>query len=571
VFLIDVSPVRLPDSQASPMSIFANNSESLWLNLSQLSLALYTTVQILFFFLSFYRLVEAFLDQQRIEMTLADEHHHFNGIGWITVGIKLGVIESIVGFALGGLAVPLSRRILRLFARGSLIIGTLKGWVSSAVSPQLAHPIHRMDARENFEYLTHELASWRHSRPLSSFQLLMANRHMSRRPSQFPNIPQERSPIERVAKGRRADQRVTVHYEGGQAPFLQIRFSTLNFPEQAVVAGGSGVQSRRQSSSEIRNGIAQMHSGRSASAEIPAPRNASRSFLRESGHTISDSMSIVRELALRFPLPPRVTGRYRGSILGQRYEGDDDDYPLVGVSREPSTRRDNAQPREESAAAGSAVLSTSGSIKRKPAPPLLPIPPPAHANEDRPSSSWGGLASKNSVEYTVPYPATPTRTRRSVDFPSTITDDESRGTPQRRPRQLTPRQLYDRASGALSVISIRSAEWLSSAHSQPSSHPQFTPASIEAYYTGGTMISPQRASADPGDVMTSGSGEELLEADQYISIDGAAPSGTPQSRMTAHMSIGQVSTRTTPTPTVAQFPLGREPIASTYGEVQGID
>jgi len=125
--LTNISPARLHDSQASLASDFTDNSESLWLSLSQLSLASYTTIQFIFFLLAFYRLGETFHDRQRIEDTHADEHHYFNGIGWITVGIQLGAIESIVGFAMGGFAVPLSRRILRLMARSTLIIGVLKG------------------------------------------------------------------------------------------------------------------------------------------------------------------------------------------------------------------------------------------------------------------------------------------------------------------------------------------------------------------------------------------------------------------------------------------------------------
>ncbi|OAX42215.1 hypothetical protein K503DRAFT_387978 [Rhizopogon vinicolor AM-OR11-026] len=543
---VGVSIRFLPDSQLSLLIDFTNDSESLWLSLSQLSLALYTIFQLLLFLLAFYRLVEAFLDRQRIQTTVADEHHYFNGIGWITAGIKLGAIESIVGFATGSFAVPLSRRILRLIARSSLIIGVVKG----------------MDARENFEYLDDELVSWRRSRHFSGFYSFISNQRMSRRASPYPS---HQSPlIEKVAKGNTANQRVTVHYKSGQAPFLQIRFSAINFPEQVVIADGSGVQSRRRSTPEMYDNFAQVYFDQNTSAEIPAPHNAARSFkgnaARDSDN--SDNMSVVRELALRFPLPPRITGKYRGSILGQKYENDDDEFPLVGISRESSMRRDTAQPYKEGVPAGNAALSTSGSIKRKPAPPLLPIPQPAH----RRPSSWGGLASQNQS------PATPTWTRPSFDSPSTNVGDDSRGTPRRHLRQLTPRQLFDRTSKALSVVSIRSAEWLSSARSQQSSDPQPTPARIEAYYNGGTIISPRRISADPGDTVASRSGEELSRDDRHIYYtDDAALAGTSEPQMITRTSIGQGSTWPTPTSTLAHFRLGREPIASTYGELQGFN
>lgn len=540
------------------------NNGSQWLSLSQLSLALYTAFQMLSFFLAFYRLDKAFLDQQRIETTHADERHHFNGIGWITVGIKLGAIESIVGFAMGGFAVPFSRRILRLFSRSSLIIGVLKGWVSSAAFyTTRSCLVHRMDVRENFEYLTDELVSWRRGSHFPGFHSVVTNQRMSRRASQFSFLSCEPSPIEKVVKGNKATQRVTVHYERGQAPFLQIRFSKLNLPEQAIFTddvGGQSLQWQKQSYTYVSS--SPICPDQKISGEIPAPRHSTVSFkgnvLRESGNTISDSMSVIRELTLRFPLPPRVTGKYRGSILGQKYSVDDDELPLVGISRKPNTRRDIEQPGEnDGTVTETAVRSTSGSIKRKPAPPLLPFPKPAYTRAERPVSSWGGLASKNSVECAAQSPVTPTSSNIN-------TGDEGWSTPQSRLRQLTPRRLFDRASRNLSVASIRSAEWLSSALSQPSSHHQLIPARIEAYYNGGSVISPRSAS-DPGDMVVSGSDGEPLGCDWRKSTGDTALAGTSESQL---MSIGQVPTQKTPMPTLVSFPLGREPIGSTYGEAQ---
>jgi len=540
------------------------NNGSQWLSLSQLSLALYTAFQMLSFFLAFYRLDKAFLDQQRIQTTHADERHYFNGIGWITVGIKLGAIESIVGFAMGGFAVPFSRRILRLFSRSSLIIGVLKGWVSSAAFyTARSYLIHRMDVRENFEYLTDELVSWRRSSHLPGFHSVVTNQRMSPQASQFPFLSHDPSTIEKVVTGNKETQRVTVHYERGKAPFLQIRFSKLNIPEQAVVTddiGGQTIQWQRQSHIYVNS--SPIRPDQKISGEIPAPRHSTVSFkgnaLRESGNTISDSMSVIRELTLRFPLPPRVTGKYRGSILGQKYPVDDDEHPLVGISRGPNTHRDSEQPGENGTATETVVRSTSGSIKRKPAPPLLPLPKPAYTRAERPVSSWGGLAPKNSVECAAQSPVTPTSL-------NTSTGDEGWSTPQSRLRQLTPRRLFDRASRNLSVASIRSAEWLSSALSQPSSHQQLIPARIEAYYNGGSVISPRSAS-DPGDMVVFESSGEPSGCDWRKSTGDTALAGTSEPQL---ISIGQVPTQKTPTPTLASFPLGREPIASTYGEAQG--
>jgi hypothetical protein len=132
LFLTNVSSENLSFPQAPLMIDFTNKSESLWLSLGQLSLALYSNYQCLTAFLALYRLFAALSDQRRIDITDTDERHFFNGTGWIAFGIKVGAVETIVGFAGGGFAVPLSRRIIRLMGRVCIIIGSLKGWVSLA-------------------------------------------------------------------------------------------------------------------------------------------------------------------------------------------------------------------------------------------------------------------------------------------------------------------------------------------------------------------------------------------------------------------------------------------------------
>ena len=97
---------------------------------SSLTLVLFIVFQALNFCACFYRLVQAAVDQRRIDITAHgndNERHLFNGIGWITLGIKLGTIETIVGFASGDFGLVLTRRILRFLGRACLIIGVIKG------------------------------------------------------------------------------------------------------------------------------------------------------------------------------------------------------------------------------------------------------------------------------------------------------------------------------------------------------------------------------------------------------------------------------------------------------------
>lgn len=104
-------------------------NEGLRLFFSSLALVVFTSFQALNFCVCFYRIIMALVNQKRIDASTGNdqEAHLFNGIGWMTVGIKFGAIESVVGFALGEFGVPLTRRILHMIGRACLIIGVIKG------------------------------------------------------------------------------------------------------------------------------------------------------------------------------------------------------------------------------------------------------------------------------------------------------------------------------------------------------------------------------------------------------------------------------------------------------------
>lgn len=513
---VGVSIQNLSVSQDSPVIDFTSKGESLWLSLGQLSLGLYTTYQCLLSFLAFYRLFTAFIDQRRIDTKHTDEHHFFNGTAWISSGIKLGAIECIVGFTSGGLAVPLIRRILRLVARGSLIIGALKG----------------MDENENFELLNKELVLWRRGKPLSTFHSLIANRHMSTRSSQSSGLSNEFSLIEKDVEGRTENKRVTLHDEGGQAPLVHIRFSALPTPKQALHANDIGVQARRQS-------------GQDTAAEVPPSRNATFPFKSNARHQsaqiIDDDMSVVYEIAPPSPNVSPRTDKYRGSILSQRDKDDgNEEVPVAGILRQPSMRHDTAQPPSEEDAAAKSVASYAGeSMKRPRLPPHITIPQRTHARAEGPMSSWGGLAIPNSGNYPVQFPVAPTRTGVAAYSPTAKTNNENWGTP----RQLSFLPLFKRASN---VHGVRSSKWSTFARSQSS-------ASIKAY-GGGTIIC---ASADPGDVM-SRSSEETLNDDRSGS---AAPVGQRGMQITTRMNVG---VPTTPAPAVAGLSFDREYVTSAH-------
>ncbi|KAF9238928.1 hypothetical protein BU15DRAFT_74888 [Melanogaster broomeanus] len=432
----------------------------LWLSLSQFSLSLSTVIQILFFLLSFYRLAQAFL---RPEAHRAHSLGRTSLLSWhlrgLPPGIAIGVIETLAGFSQGTFAVALSRRILRLIARTILMVGLLKG----------------LDAVESFENLDEELRGGSQ----------ISKRYLSH-------------------DKRRNEQCVTVHYEKGRAPLLEIHFSALEFPAQAILA--DTVQPTRRSltwfngSSHHNGANVEMLARRSSVLEAPRDKSglsipsngdapdqpierAPQPWMRarpESGETISDNLSIVRDLELRFSsLPPRVTGKYRGSILGQGYK--DDPFPVVGISRESSRRATAQYPH------------------------------------------WGGF-SRN----TIKYPTSPPVTGTTAYSPQAVPDSQP-STPTS-PRSMTPRNLVHRVSKAVSDASIRSAEWLASARSPQSPFVPLSPADIERYRTCamGPPPPPRRRMSDDLGNMASRSGENPLPDKHRRSAD--LPNATSKAR-----------------------------------------
>lgn len=98
--------------------------------LGSITLVLLTTFQASNFCVAFYRLVKALSHQRSIDSTQTEkemEAHLFRGLGWIVVGLKLGAIETLIGFASGGFGIVFTRRFLRLLSHGCLIIGIVKG------------------------------------------------------------------------------------------------------------------------------------------------------------------------------------------------------------------------------------------------------------------------------------------------------------------------------------------------------------------------------------------------------------------------------------------------------------
>ncbi|KAJ7616367.1 hypothetical protein DFH06DRAFT_1307130 [Mycena polygramma] len=253
------------------------SDQQIWTFLTSLTLALLTAFQAINFCFAFYRLIRAFIDQRRIETTSTDQAHLIRGIGWITGGLKLGAIETVIGFANGGFGGAMTRRVLRFLARAFLIIGIVKG----------------VDQIDDFEQVQKEMSSGRQQFRRSRLGALISNprlstfRQMTPTAGEFHAAPsaaegkqrerelantvyanekglappgmddfaalkrdmaQLRSPISASSAPNGTHQRVTVHFTQG-APTLHMRFSGLEMPSPAIIA--ENVKSRPVSPSWV--------------------------------------------------------------------------------------------------------------------------------------------------------------------------------------------------------------------------------------------------------------------------------------------------------------------------------
>ncbi|KAI8989181.1 hypothetical protein BD414DRAFT_486330 [Trametes punicea] len=119
--------------------------------LNSATLVLLTVFQAVNFCVAFVRLVKVLLHKRTIETNgneKAMETHLFRGLGWIVVGMKLGAIETVIGFAQGGFPIAFTRRLLRFIAHACLIVGVLKG-VDTVEGFQLYSPSEAQRRRKS--------------------------------------------------------------------------------------------------------------------------------------------------------------------------------------------------------------------------------------------------------------------------------------------------------------------------------------------------------------------------------------------------------------------------------------
>ncbi|KAG5219378.1 hypothetical protein IMY05_C4935000200 [Salix suchowensis] len=103
--------------------------------------------------------------EESVTTRSSDKITLFKGTAWILAGVKLGAVETVVGFVTsGGFGVSLTRRVLRMLSRAFIIIGLAKG----------------LDTLEDFELVKLELDAGKlANRQSSQIRKLISNPRLS--------------------------------------------------------------------------------------------------------------------------------------------------------------------------------------------------------------------------------------------------------------------------------------------------------------------------------------------------------------------------------------------------------
>ena len=242
------------------------------------------------------------------------------------------------------------------------------------------------DKAEDFRNLENELRGRPNGRGNRFNKDLISNPRNStfRRLSRYQTIPSPRP------------QRVTIHYEKGRAPTLEMRFSALDMPTPAVLA--ESIESRPNSewlsvgvpspSESLASAWNSMSVSRKSSVGRPAIPQRSRiardvvSSTTADRHsynafTYRESFLSAESLALdsfevdKFPGLPHVAGR---SNTEQEPNVDEDDYPDIPVSRQSDFSPTHKSSNGFAGTVNTILPSNSLLNKRNRALPLPPTP-----------------------------------------------------------------------------------------------------------------------------------------------------------------------------------------------------
>ncbi|KIY67546.1 hypothetical protein CYLTODRAFT_454361 [Cylindrobasidium torrendii FP15055 ss-10] len=267
---------------------------------TSLTLAAFATYQAMSFALVFSRLIKAILTQK------SSEKYQVKGTGWITAGVKIGAIETVVGFAEAAFPEVLSRRILRLIGRACIVTGIIKGldgfadgdaWSRKAIKGPLliSAPQHN-----TFRQLSPTATSF-HTAPRALGPNEKAGRGLKPRATTgLAGLEQFRDQQSHVDFA--AAKRVTIHVSGKGAPELHMRFSLLNIPSPALIAEQAKKRLDTEKMSESLTRFNSQHSSKRA-------RSPNMSIIPESPAVSTNGVTPIIAPSVEDTLQPLVPGK----------------------------------------------------------------------------------------------------------------------------------------------------------------------------------------------------------------------------------------------------------------------
>lgn len=116
----------IPPNTEITVRFFSENSKTVWTFLNSTALAFLLIYQFFNFLLAVVRIGRHFMGRQ--SKAMISSRRSIGGIGWIAAGIKLGAIDTLLGFIPVVFEVALARRLLRMFGRGFLVYGVANGY-----------------------------------------------------------------------------------------------------------------------------------------------------------------------------------------------------------------------------------------------------------------------------------------------------------------------------------------------------------------------------------------------------------------------------------------------------------
>jgi len=255
MFISEKVPIQSAGQSSVTIGFTSKGKEGSWTFFSSFTLAILFVCQATVFCFALFRLVQTIGHQKRID-SRGSSSSSIKGTGWITVAMKLGAIEALVGFAGGSFGVAITRRVMRLISRAFLVVGMVKGYVIVSINQKATWlKLYSVDVVEDPQAISSEkYGDEKSRRPFrksdlrelisnprySTFRQLptdaiayhpppQAPLYVTRRKQNGPGLPTEPRP------GVRDEERVTVLFSKGK-PVLHLRLSDLDLPSPVVFA-----------------------------------------------------------------------------------------------------------------------------------------------------------------------------------------------------------------------------------------------------------------------------------------------------------------------------------------------